>query len=132
MQCMIMTFLYKLDVNRSWLRHLWLKIIPSRFLRHFRATTRVGNPYHHSCYARNVPFLYCKWKCIRGTSRRKIPDPMAILPPHKGGIYQFFVHFFIYKQMEPIFIFKKFSKDLNINRTFAVICYFWVNWLLNL
>jgi hypothetical protein len=26
-------------------------------VRHFRATTRVGNPYHHSCYARNVPFL---------------------------------------------------------------------------
>ena len=43
--------------NHSWLRHSWLKIIPSRLLRHFRATTREGNLYHHLCYARNVPFL---------------------------------------------------------------------------
>ena len=43
--------------NNSCLCHLWLKIIPSRLLRHFRATTREGNLYHHSCYARNVPYL---------------------------------------------------------------------------
>ena len=42
--------------NHSWLHHSWLKIIPSRLLRHFRATTRVGNPYHHLCYAKNVPY----------------------------------------------------------------------------
>jgi len=30
----------------------------------------------------------------------------------------------MYKQMEPIFIFKKINKNLNINSTFAVICYF--------
>ena len=42
--------------NHSWLRHSWLKIIPSRPLRQIRDTTRQGNPYHHSCYARNVPF----------------------------------------------------------------------------
>ena len=30
----------------------------------------------------------------------------------------------MYKQMEPIFIFKQFSKNLNINSTFAVICDF--------
>ena len=48
--------------NHSWLRHSWLKIIPSRPLRHIRDTTRQGNPYHHSCYARNVPYSvesYC-------------------------------------------------------------------------
>ena len=42
--------------NHSWLRHSWLKIIPSRPLRQIRDTTRQGNPYHHSCYARNVPY----------------------------------------------------------------------------
>ena len=50
--------------NHSWLCHSWLKIIPSRPLRHFRDTTRQGNPYHHSCYARNVPYSckYCEKK----------------------------------------------------------------------
>ena len=43
--------------NHSWLRHSWLKIIPSRPLRHISDTTRQGNPYHHSCYARNVPYF---------------------------------------------------------------------------
>ena len=33
---------------------LWLKIIPSRLLRHIRPTTREGNPYHHE---QGVPWI---------------------------------------------------------------------------
>ena len=53
---MIMIYLYKIDVKIAWSSHSWLKIIPSRPLRHISDTTRQGNPYHHSCYARNVPY----------------------------------------------------------------------------
>ena len=43
----------------------WLKIIPSRPLSHNRDTTRQGNPYHHSCYARNVPYTVKKINLIQ-------------------------------------------------------------------
>ena len=45
-------------IIKKWTQqcHSWWKIIPSRPLRHIRPTTREGNPYHHSCYARNVPY----------------------------------------------------------------------------
>ena len=49
---------------------------------------------------------------------------LNVITVHRGGIYQFFVHFFcisMYKQMEPIFILKKFNNNLNVNMTFAVI-----------
>ena len=54
---MCLSVLDKIIFNQSWLRHLWLRIIPSCPLRHIIDTTRQGNPYHHLCYARNVPFL---------------------------------------------------------------------------
>ena len=55
-----MTTVHKVEIDLKKIkiknRHSWLKIIPSRPLRHITDITRQGIPYHHSCYARNVPY----------------------------------------------------------------------------
>ena len=80
-----MTTVHKVEIDLKKIkiknRHSWLKIIPSRPLRHITDITRQGNPYHHSCYARNVPY-----QLAAGHSEYQLPwvglEPRKVLYLH--------------------------------------------------